>query len=71
MNEGVKPGQSAMHNPNGGGGTTELYDTRAYNADMMKFKKMVLSSESSAYGLNPSDADSMEMERRAFDVNKS
>ncbi|KAG6385932.1 hypothetical protein SASPL_154815 [Salvia splendens] len=36
LNEGVKPGQS-----NGG---TEVYDSRAYNADMLKFKKMVMAS---------------------------
>lgn len=82
LNEGVKPGQSAMYNPNGSG-TTEVYDTRAYNADMVQFKKMVMSTQefnsgesgsTTEYGLNPSlstDADSTEMERIPFDVNKS
>ncbi|KAA8531863.1 hypothetical protein F0562_006420 [Nyssa sinensis] len=63
----VKTGQqSSVINPNGG------YDTGAYNADMMKFRKMVLSSQefnsseygaTSEYGLNPStsSSDSREM----------
>ncbi|KAG6401930.1 hypothetical protein SASPL_138798 [Salvia splendens] len=58
LNDGVKPGQSGAFNPNGG---SDAYDTRAYNADMMKFKKMVMASEeftSSEYG-----GDSSEMER--------
>lgn len=64
LNEGVKPGQSAIYNPNGG---TEMYDTHAYNADMMKFKKMVMASgefnsseygNTSEYGLNPSVSSS-------------
>lgn len=34
-----KPGQSAAF------GVTQAYDTNAYNADMLKFKKMVMSSQ--------------------------
>jgi len=40
-------------------GNTETYDTCAYNADMMKFRKMVMSSQefpTSEYGLNPSSS---------------
>lgn len=73
LNEGVKPGQSGLYNPSG----TQMYDTRAYNADMLKFKKMVMSSQefnsseygnTSEYGLNPSistdtTTDSTEMEK--------
>ncbi|KZV24769.1 hypothetical protein F511_34636 [Dorcoceras hygrometricum] len=64
LNEGVKQGQSTTYSPNG---NTETYDTRAYNADMMKFKKMVTSSHefnsseygaTSEYGLNPSSSSS-------------
>ncbi|KAL2247053.1 proline-rich receptor-like protein kinase PERK4 [Sesamum indicum] len=50
LNEGVKPGQSTLYNPNGNG---EAYDTSAYNADMLKFRKMVMSSQdfsNSEYG---------------------
>ncbi|KAL1566553.1 Proline-rich receptor-like protein kinase perk5 [Salvia divinorum] len=57
LNEGVKPGQSAVFNPNGG---SEVYDTRAYNADMLKFKKMVMSTgefSSSEYGADSSETD--------------
>lgn len=66
LNEGVKPGQSAAYNPNGKTGTS-AYDTGAYNADMMKFRKMVMLSqefnsseygETSEYGLNPSASSS-------------
>ncbi|KAG6404219.1 hypothetical protein SASPL_136461 [Salvia splendens] len=55
LNDGVKPGQSTTFNPNGG---SDAYDTRAYNADMMKFKKMVMDSEeftSNEYGGDSSD----------------
>ncbi|KAL6521502.1 hypothetical protein OROGR_018071 [Orobanche gracilis] len=63
LNEGVKPGQSAAYNPNKNG--EAAYDTMAYNADMMKFRKMVMSSQdfnsseygaTSEYGLNPSSS---------------
>ncbi|KAL6520069.1 hypothetical protein OROHE_017212 [Orobanche hederae] len=71
LNEGVKPGQSQAFNSNSNVGT---YDTGAYNADMMKFRKMVMSSQefnsteygaTSEYGLNPSSSssnDSMEID---------
>ncbi|KAL3630306.1 hypothetical protein CASFOL_023290 [Castilleja foliolosa] len=64
LNEGVKPGQSQPFNPNGNMST---YDTGAYNADMMKFRKMVLTSQefnsnedgaTSEYGLNESSSSS-------------
>ncbi|KAK4477713.1 hypothetical protein RD792_016964 [Penstemon davidsonii] len=65
LNEGVKPGQSAAYNPNG---NSNIYDTRAYDADMMKFRKMVMSSSeefnsseygaTSEYGLNQSSSSS-------------
>lgn len=64
LNEGVKPGQSAAFNPRG---NIESYDTGAYNADMMKFRKMVMTSQdcnsseygaTSEYGLNPSSSSS-------------
>lgn len=62
LNEGVKPGQSSVYNPNGG---SDAYDTRAYDADMLKFKKMVMNSQdfnsseyggTSEYGLNLSSS---------------
>ncbi|GFP84454.1 proline-rich receptor-like protein kinase perk5 [Phtheirospermum japonicum] len=64
LNEGVKPGQSQPFNPNENVGT---YDTGAYNADMMKFRKMVMTSQefnsneygaTSEYGLNASSSSS-------------
>ncbi|CAK9152423.1 unnamed protein product [Ilex paraguariensis] len=70
LNEVVKPGQSTAFNAKG---TAQAYDTGAYNADMMKFRKMVMSSQefasseyggTSEYGLNPSSSssDSREMD---------
>ncbi|KAG8373704.1 hypothetical protein BUALT_Bualt11G0052400 [Buddleja alternifolia] len=78
LNEGVKPGQSTVYNPNG---NTEKYDTCAYNADMTKFRKMVMSSQefnsseyeaTSDYGLNPSSSsnDSREMVQTRIDIRK-
>ncbi|KAL6588055.1 hypothetical protein OROMI_001033 [Orobanche minor] len=80
LNEGVKPGQSAAYNPNKNG---EAYDTMAYNADMMKFRKMVMSSQdfnsseygaTSEYGLNPSsssDDNSGEMPKAMAETKKN
>lgn len=70
LNEGVKPGQSSVFGTNVS--SDHSYDTGAYNADMMKFRKMVLSSQdftsgeygaTSEYGINPSSSssDSREM----------
>ncbi|KAL7090382.1 hypothetical protein ACP275_12G037600 [Erythranthe tilingii] len=67
LNEGVKPGQSNVYNPNGS--REGAYDTGAYNADMVKFRQMVMSSQdfnssdygTSEYGLNPSSSSSEEM----------
>ncbi|KAG5528954.1 hypothetical protein RHGRI_029571 [Rhododendron griersonianum] len=70
LNEGVKPGQSSTYSSNGSSSTPSAYDTGAYNADMLKFRKMVLSSQdfnsseygaTSEYGLNPSTSSSEEM----------
>ncbi|KAF7116362.1 hypothetical protein RHSIM_RhsimUnG0031300 [Rhododendron simsii] len=70
LNEGVKPGQSSTYSSNGSSSTPSAYDTGAYNADMLKFRKMVLSSHdfnsseygaTSEYGLNPSTSSSEEM----------
>lgn len=70
LKDGVKPGQSSTHDPNGSSNTQTAYDTGAYNADMLKFRKMVLSSQdfnsseygaTSEYGLNPSSSSSEEM----------
>ncbi|KAL3619049.1 hypothetical protein CASFOL_037277 [Castilleja foliolosa] len=65
LNEGVKPGQSQpFKNPTENVGT---YDTGEYNADMMKFRKMVMTSQeynsndygaTSEYGLNASSSSS-------------
>ncbi|KAL0381374.1 UNVERIFIED_CONTAM: Proline-rich receptor-like protein kinase PERK5 [Sesamum angustifolium] len=70
LNEGVKPGQSTLYNPNGNG---EAYDTCAYNADMLKFRKMVMSSQdfsnseygatSNEYGRNPSVSSASDYSR--------
>ncbi|XP_022854131.1 proline-rich receptor-like protein kinase PERK5 [Olea europaea var. sylvestris] len=66
LSEGVKStGQSAAHKSSGT--MSDMYDTRAYNADMMKFRKMVISNPDNAsseygatseYGLNPSSSSS-------------
>lgn len=67
LNEGPKtanagPGVAGVND-------TQTYDTRMYNADMMKFRKMVMSSQefasseygaTSEYGLNPSASSSEE-----------
>ncbi|KAL2520652.1 Proline-rich receptor-like protein kinase PERK5 [Forsythia ovata] len=70
LNDGGKTAHGTPYNnPTG---NTETYDTCAYNADMMKFRKMVMSSqefpsseygETSEYGLNPSSSsgDSREL----------
>ncbi|CAA2961157.1 proline-rich receptor-like protein kinase PERK1 [Olea europaea var. sylvestris] len=70
LNDGGKTAHGTPYNnPTG---NTETYNTVAYNADMMKFRKMVMSSqeftsseygETSEYGLNPSSSsgDSGEM----------
>ena len=58
-----------------------MYDTGAYNADMMKFRKMVMSSQefasseyggTSEYGLNPSgsSSDSREMDHSGLQRHK-
>ncbi|KAM5576189.1 proline-rich receptor-like protein kinase PERK4 [Rosa sericea] len=58
LNEGVKPGQTVMMNPAAGG--TSGYNTEAYNADMKKFRKLALSSQtSSEFGTNSSDSTEM------------
>ncbi|XP_040999745.1 proline-rich receptor-like protein kinase PERK4 [Juglans microcarpa x Juglans regia] len=46
LNDGVKPGQSSVFNPNG----SSEYDTAAYNTDMKKFRKIALSSQEFASG---------------------
>lgn len=66
LSEGVKStGQSAAHKSSET--MSDMYDTRAYNADMMKFRKMVISNPDNAsseygatseYGLNPSSSSS-------------
>lgn len=63
-----KAGKNATTNFGGASGTASgLYDTRAYNADMMKFRQMVMTSQefnsseyggTSDYGLHPSDTSS-------------
>ncbi|CAN4116801.1 unnamed protein product [Withania somnifera] len=63
-----KPGKN--HTANFGGASVapaDLYDTRAYNADMIKFRQMVMTSKevsgyggTSDYGLHPSDISSSE-----------
>ncbi|KAL6993598.1 Proline-rich receptor-like protein kinase perk5 [Sarracenia purpurea var. burkii] len=66
INEGVKPSQNSVYSSSGSSDTS-MYNTGAYNADMMKFKKLVLSSQdlassdfgaTSEYGLNPSSSSS-------------
>ncbi|XP_010254881.1 PREDICTED: proline-rich receptor-like protein kinase PERK4 [Nelumbo nucifera] len=60
LNEGVKPGQSTVF---GVIGSSE-YDANAYNADMIKFRKMALESQemsSSEYGDGSSSGDSADM----------
>ncbi|PSS30820.1 Proline-rich receptor-like protein kinase [Actinidia chinensis var. chinensis] len=80
LNEGVKPNQSPANNSNGSS-EMRMYDTGAYNADMMKFRKMVMSSQelasseyggTSEYGLNPSgsSSDSREMDHSGLQRHK-
>ncbi|XP_057482202.1 proline-rich receptor-like protein kinase PERK7 [Actinidia eriantha] len=80
LNEGVKPSQSSTNNSNGSS-ETRMYDTGTYNADMMKFRKMVMSSQefasseyggTSEYGLNPSgsSSDSREMDHSGLQRHK-
>ncbi|GFQ06662.1 proline-rich receptor-like protein kinase perk5 [Phtheirospermum japonicum] len=81
LNDGVKPGQSKAYNPTGTGG--EAYDTMAYNADMLKFKKMVLSSQefnsseygtTGEYGQNPSSSsgdNSREIPKATAEIKKT
>lgn len=45
--DGVRPGQSSAFSQNG---SSELYDTAAYNTDMKKFRKMALSSQEFSSG---------------------
>ncbi|MCD9646040.1 Proline-rich receptor-like protein kinase perk5 [Datura stramonium] len=61
MSDGTKPGAF------GSSGSSESYDTDAYNADLIKFRKMVMSTQefdsseygaTSDYGLNPSSSSS-------------
>lgn len=49
LNEG---GRGAMQNstPPSSLNDSSLYDTRAYNADMLKFKQLVLNNESNEFG---------------------
>nr|XP_016446480.1 PREDICTED: proline-rich receptor-like protein kinase PERK1 isoform X1 [Nicotiana tabacum] len=60
-----KPGKNTANF--GNGAASDIYDTRAYNADMMKFRQMVMTSQdfnsseygaTSDYGLNPSSSSS-------------
>ncbi|GFY94023.1 roline-rich extensin-like receptor kinase 4 [Actinidia rufa] len=80
INEGGKPSRGSGSGSNGSSDTS-LYDTGAYNADMMKFKKMVMSSrdmgsnefeETSEYGLNPSSSssDSREFDHSGIQIRK-
>ncbi|CAL5369632.1 unnamed protein product [Camellia sinensis] len=68
---GKQAGQSSAYSPSTGS-DTQTYDTGAYNADMVKFKQMVMSGQdfpsseygaTSEYGLNPSSSsgDSREL----------
>lgn len=53
LNEG---GRGAVQNSTPSSSDSSLYDTRAYNADMLKFKQMVMSNQdSSEYGANTSE----------------
>lgn len=55
LNEGVKPGQSSIYTSAGD------HDANAYNADMMKFRKLALTSTeflSGEHGTGSSSTDS-------------
>ncbi|XP_011100125.2 proline-rich receptor-like protein kinase PERK5 [Sesamum indicum] len=69
LNEGGKAGQNALasstSNVTKSNITHEIYDTGAYNADMMRFRQMIMPSQeynsseygaTSEYGLNPSSS---------------
>ncbi|PHT83304.1 Proline-rich receptor-like protein kinase PERK7, partial [Capsicum annuum] len=62
-----KAGKNTTNFGGASGPPTDIYDTRAYNADMMKFRQMVMTSKefnsteyggTSDYGLHPSDTSS-------------
>ncbi|KAK4393660.1 Proline-rich receptor-like protein kinase PERK5 [Sesamum angolense] len=69
LNEGGKAGQTTLASTNSNvtksAVTHEIYDTGAYNADMMRFRQMIMPSQeynsseygaTSEYGLNPSSS---------------
>ncbi|KAK4366346.1 hypothetical protein RND71_014226 [Anisodus tanguticus] len=62
-----KPGKNNTANFGASGPASDIYDTRAYNADMMKFRQMVMTNQdfnsseygaTSDYGLHPSETSS-------------
>lgn len=58
LNEGVRPGQSAIYTSSG----SSDYDANAYDADMKKFRKMALTSQefvSSEFGTSSNDSREM------------
>ncbi|KAH0904224.1 hypothetical protein HID58_043727 [Brassica napus] len=77
LNEGAKPGQSALF----GRGSSSDYDSGSYTADMKKFRKVALDSQeygasseygnTSEYGLDPSSSSSEETRRGGANNNKT
>ncbi|RID80229.1 hypothetical protein BRARA_A02907 [Brassica rapa] len=77
LNEGAKPGQSALF----GRGSSSDYDSGSYTADMKKFRKVALDSQeygasseygnTSEYGLDPSSSSSEEARRGGANNNKT
>ncbi|KAL0308613.1 UNVERIFIED_CONTAM: Proline-rich receptor-like protein kinase PERK1 [Sesamum radiatum] len=77
LNEGMRPGHSSMYSSY----DSSDYDTRQYNEDMIKFRKMALASQeyrssdlysnpTSEYGLYPSGSSSEGQQTREMEMGK-
>lgn len=69
LNDGIRPGNSAIYDPHGSSDFEATYDTFQYKEDLRKFKKMALESvehknssecsgPTSDFGLHPSCSSS-------------
>lgn len=79
LNEGTKQNRNGAVSSQGGSVETQAYDTGMYNADMNKFRKMIMNSQeynssdfgaTSEYGLNPSSSSSDSRESGTSDHQK-
>lgn len=74
-NEGAKQNQNGTFVSQGFGAESQAYNSGMYNADMSKFRKMIMNSqeynssefgETSDYGLNPSSSSSDTNDSREY-----